>query len=68
MTDSQIMMIVPTENGFIFMPFDLNVLVSVDPKKTACVKVAQDISELGELVIEHYVNIINAERAENVDA
>lgn len=50
----QIMMIIPTQNGFLFMPFDMNVLVSVDPKKRAGVLVAKDKDELAELVREHY--------------
>lgn len=48
------MMIVPTQNGFIFMPFDMNVLVSVDPKKTSGVQVAGDARDLAELVYAHY--------------
>ena len=54
MTDS-IMMIVPIENGFIFIPFDLNLLMSIDPKKTSGVQVARDAGELADLVREHYV-------------
>jgi len=51
---SPIMMIIPTDNGFVFMPFNMNVLVSVDPTKTAEVLVARNAAELAELVREHY--------------
>lgn len=60
MSDKAVMMIIPVENGFAFMPNDMDMLVSVGPKKmggkwsTPRVSVARTVDELADLVREQY--------------
>lgn len=48
-----VMMIIPVENGFVFMPIDMDLMMSLKDGSKA-VQVARDVDQLSALVKLHY--------------
>lgn len=58
MNEKTVMMIIPVENGFAFMPNSMDMLVAVGPREAGAnpprVSVARSAEELAHLVLELY--------------